>query len=164
MISPYIQSDFLADGEKKYTEAFPEYNWKPGYQTIDGLNRRKNVVILCVESLADSYSRYFSGLRGYMPNIDQLAEQNASFLNYHSTGMETAPATYSMLTGKIFFSELDREKPDFSFEYGEALPKIMNQNGYSTYAVYSSMDFGGLDDIYSELPPLLTHDVTCLSL
>ena len=143
-----IQSDFLADGEKKYTEAFPEYNWKPGYQTIDGLNRRKNVVILCVESLADSYSRYFSGLRGYMPNIDQLAEQNASFLNYHSTGMETAPATYSMLTGKIFFSELDREKPDFSFEYGEALPKIMNQNGYSTYAVYSSMDFGGLDDIY----------------
>lgn len=24
----------------------------------------------------------------------------------------------------------------------------MNQNGYSTYAIYSSMDFGGLDDIY----------------
>lgn len=83
-----------------------------------------------------------------MPNIDRLAEQNASFINYHSTGMETAPATYSLLTGKIFFSKLDREKPDLSFEYGEALPKIMNQNGYSTYAIYSSMDFGGLDDIY----------------
>lgn len=143
-----IQSDFLTDEKTPYTESFPEYSWKPGYQTIDGLDRRKNVVILLVESLADSYSRYFSGLRGCMPNIDRLAEQNASFINYHSTGMETAPATYSLLTGKIFFSKLDREKPDLSFEYGEALPKIMNQNGYSTYAIYSSMDFGGLDDIY----------------
>lgn len=143
-----IQSDYLAESKNRYTEDFPEYNWKPKYQVIDGLNRRKNVVILLVESLADAYSSYFSGLRGYTPNFDRLAEQNASFLNYHSTGMETAPATYSLMTGKIFFAELDRDFPDFAFEYDDALPKVMKAEGYTTSAIYSSEDFGGRVIIY----------------
>ena len=143
-----IQGDSPTGERQHYTRDFPQYGWKPESQTIDGLGRRKNVVILLVESLASAYSHHFSGLKGYMPEIDRLAAENASFINYHSTGMETAPATYSIMTGKVFFSDLDRKSPDLSFEYGEALPKIMNQNGYSTYAIYSSMDFGGLDDIY----------------
>lgn len=97
-----IQKDYLEDRRNFYTENFPEYDWKPTYQTIDGLNRRKNVIILLVESLADAYSKYFSGLIGYTPNIDMLAEQNTAFLNYHSTGVETAPATYSIMTGRSF--------------------------------------------------------------
>ncbi|MDY6275241.1 MAG: sulfatase-like hydrolase/transferase [Succinivibrionaceae bacterium] len=123
-----IQGDSPTGERQHYTRDFPQYGWKPESQTIDGLGRRKNVVILLVESLASAYSHHFSGLKGYMPEIDRLAAENASFINYHSTGMETAPATYSIMTGKVFFSDLDRKSPDLSFEYGEALPKIMNQN------------------------------------
>lgn len=143
-----IQKDYLEDRRNFYTENFPEYDWKPTYQTIDGLNRRKNVIILLVESLADAYSKYFSGLIGYTPNIDMLAEQNTAFLNYHSTGVETAPATYSIMTGKIFFPDLDNDSPDLHFEYDEALPKIMREEGYSTSAIYSAEDFAGLGDVY----------------
>ena len=143
-----IQGDSLAVKKEKYTKDFPLWDWKPEFQTIDGLNRRKNVVILLVESLADAYSKHFSGLKGYMPNIDRLAAENASFINYHSTGMETAPATYSIMTGKIFFSDLDRGTPDIKFEYGEALPHNMKSAGYVTSAIYSSADFGGRVDIY----------------
>ena len=142
-----IQREFSRK-EDSYTYNFPEYDWKPEYQIIDGLNRRKNVVILMVESLSVAYSNYFSGLKGYTPNIDMLAEKNASFLNYHSTGMETSPATYSVMTGKIFFSDLDRDSADLHFEYDEALPRVMRSEGYTTSAIYSSEDFGGLDEIY----------------
>ena len=133
-----------------YTEAFPEWDWKPHEEEIEGLGRRKNVVILLVESLADVYSEYFSGLKGCMPEIDRLAEENASFLNYHSTGMETTPATYSVLTGKIMFSDLDRDEPDPRFEYGDALPRVMAKAGYATSVIYSSENFGGLDDVYKK--------------
>ncbi len=133
-----------------YTEAFPEWDWKPHEEEIEGLGRRKNVVILLVESLADVYSEYFSGLNGCMPEIDRLAEENASFLNYHSTGMETTPATYSVLTGKIMFSDLDRDEPDPRFEYGDALPRVMAKAGYATSVIYSSENFGGLDDVYKK--------------
>ncbi len=143
-----IQADAVPGEKQQYTRDFPEYDWTPEYQVIEGLNRRKNVVILLVESLASAYSNHFSGLKGYMPEIDRLAAENASFINYHSTGMETAPATYSILTGKVFFSDLDRKSPDLSFEYGEALPKTMKAAGYLTSAIYSSDDFGGRVDIY----------------
>ena len=143
-----IQSDSLRSGKLTYTSAFPEYDWKPESEIIEGLNRRKNVVILLVESLADVYSEHFSGLKGYMPEIDRLARENASFLNYHSTGMETAPATYSIMTGKLLFSEIDRKSRDLKFEYGEALPKVMKAAGYRTSAIYSSEDFGGRVAIY----------------
>ena len=143
-----IQSDSLRSGKLTYTSAFPEYDWKPESEIIEGLNRRKNVVILLVESLADVYSEHFSGLKGYMPEIDRLARENASFLNYHSTGMETAPATYSIMTGKLLFSEIDRKSRDLKFEYGEALPNVMKAAGYSTNAIYSSEDFGGRVAIY----------------
>ena len=118
----------------------------PGWKST--VSRRKNVVILLVESLADVYSHHFSGLTGYMPEIDRLAEENASFLNYHSTGMETAPATYSIMTGKLLFSEIDRKTRDLRFEYGEALPNVMKAAGYATAAIYSSEDFGGRVAIY----------------
>ena len=85
-----------------------------------------------------------------MPEIDRLAEENASFLNYHSTGMETTPATYSVLTGKIMFSDLDRDEPDPRFEYGDALPRVMAKAGYATSVIYSSENFGGLDDVYKK--------------
>ena len=143
-----IQSGTLRRGSHTYTSAFPEYDWKPSWMEIDGLGRRKNVVILLVESLADVYSHHFSGLTGYMPEIDRLAEENASFLNYHSTGMETAPATYSIMTGKLLFSEIDRKTRDLRFEYGEALPNVMKAAGYATAAIYSSEDFGGRVAIY----------------
>ena len=143
-----IQGDDIIGEKQLYTKGFPQYDWKPEFQTIEGLNRRKNVVILLVESLAAAYSNHFSGLKGYMPNIDMLAWQNASFINYHSTGMETAPATYSIMTGKIFFSDLDHDSPDLKFEYREALPKTMKSAGYITSAIYSSEDFGGRVDIY----------------
>lgn len=143
-----IQGDAVPGEKKQYTKDFPQYDWKPESQVIDGLNRRKNEVILLVESLASAYSHHFSGLKGYMPEIDRIAAENASFINYHSTGMETAPATYSIMTGKIFFSELDRGSPDIKFEYGEALPQNMKSAGYVTSAIYSSADFGGRVDIY----------------
>lgn len=139
----------LAKPEIHYTRNFPEYDWKPDYQVIDGLNRRKNVVILLVESLINSYSHHFSGLEGHMPEIDRLAEQNASFLNYHSTGLETMPATYSILTGKLYFPDLDTDSRNMHFEYDDALPNVMKADGYDTYAIFSSGDVMGLDEVYS---------------
>lgn len=145
-----IQGDTSQESKAVYTSYFPEYSWKPEYQVIDGLNRRKNVVIVLVESLINAYSHHFSGLKGYMPNMDTLASENVSFINYHATGVETVPATYSILTGKLFFTELDRDSRNHHFEFDEALPNLMKAEGYSTYAISSSVDFGGLDEIYRD--------------
>ena len=143
-----IQGNAIRQEGSGYTKAFPQYGWKPAFEDIRGLGRRKNVVLLLVESLADVYSEHFSGLKGYTPEIDAVARRGASFLNYHSTGMETAPATYSIMTGKIFFGTLDRSSRDPDFEYGDALPKVMRSAGYATSAIYSSEDFGGRVGIY----------------
>ena len=140
-----IQIGYLQNADDVYTDAFPLYDWKPDYKVIDGLARRKNVVILSVESLANSYSKYFSGLRGYTPYVDRLADENVSFVNYHSSGLSTVPAVYSMMTGKVLFS---MKPSDLLFEYGEALPKIMRSEGYSTSVIYSAEDFAGLGDVY----------------
>ena len=143
-----IQGNAIRQEGSGYTKAFPQYGWKPAFEDIRGLGRRKNVVLLLVESLADVYSEHFSGLKGYTPEIDAVARRGASFLNYHSTGMETAPATYSIMTGKIFFGTLDRSSRDPDFEYGDALPRVMRSAGYRTSAIYSSEDFGGRVGIY----------------
>ena len=145
-----IQGSSLRKESAHYTKAFPQYGWKPAFEDIEGLGRRKNVVLLLVESLADVYSEHFSGLKGYTPEIDAIAKRGASFLNYHSTGMETAPATYSIMTGRIFFQTLDRSSRDLGFEYGEALPRVMRSAGYRTSAIYSSEDFGGRVGIYKK--------------
>ena len=145
-----IQGRTLGRERFYYTRAFPEFGWKPEVQEIEGLGRRKNVVILLVESLANFSSEYFSGLKGSTPELDRLARENASFLNYHSTGMETVPSTYSIMTGKVMFSDLDRDEHDPEFEYGDSLTKVMKADGYSTSVIYSSEDFGGLDDVYKK--------------
>ena len=140
-----IQRDYIHDIRHVYTKSFPLYDWKPDYEITNGLGRRKNVVILAVESLAVPYSEFFSGLTGYTPELDRLAEQNVSFTNFHSTGISTVPAIYSILTGKVYF---DISPANLSFEYGDALPKIMRAEGYSTSAIYSAEDFAGLGDVY----------------
>ena len=140
-----IQRDYIQDIRNVYTKSFPLYDWKPDFKTEDGLGMRKNVVILTVESLAVPYSEFFSGLAGYTPELDSLARENVSFLNYHSSGITTVPAIYSILTGKVYF---DISPANIDFEYGEALPKIMREEGYSTSAIYSAEDFAGLGDVY----------------
>lgn len=84
-----IQKDYIEDTGDVYSEAFPQYGWRPDVATAEGLGRRKNVVILTVKSLAVPYSEYFSGLAGYTPELDRLAAENVPFLNYHSAGVAT---------------------------------------------------------------------------
>src|SRR5258707_1198725 len=59
------------------------------YVENPGSERRKNVVILLVESLSGDYIGALGDQRGLTPNLDGLAKESLLFTNFYATGTRT---------------------------------------------------------------------------
>ena len=108
----------------------------------------KNAIVLVVESLSSYRSNLF-GECGFndTPLLDDIARNNIAFKNHYSNGYSTNTGVFSIISGKPFLHS-NRKIYDTQF-FGNALPKVFKQNGYSTYLFYSATDIAGISKIYN---------------
>ena len=111
------------------------------YQCQQGLNTKKNIIIVLVESLSAYMSHYFSNgqVNNWTPQLDKLAQKHTAHKHYHATNYETVQSLFSILTGFPtfhYFSPRNLYKdPKF---YQRPLPTIFHQAGYHTAFITSA--------------------------
>jgi glucan phosphoethanolaminetransferase (alkaline phosphatase superfamily) len=104
----------------------------------------KNIIILMVESLATYQSKYFSDIKDFTPNLDAIAKNNISFLNFYSNGFMTEDAEISILTGlfPIYAPKIFSDGGGVSFNgfynINDSLPNILNRYNYNTEFITSA--------------------------
>ncbi|XOB62612.1 LTA synthase family protein [Campylobacterota bacterium DY0563] len=135
----------INDQTKEYTKEFikniqdPENliykNSSPSYP---------NIIVLMVESLASYQSQYFSGIKNWTPNLDKIAKDNISFLNFFANGFVTEDAEVSINTGEfpLYAPKAYTNGGGVSFtgfyNMEESLPNILKRFNYHTEFITSS--------------------------
>lgn len=139
---PVAHSDseaFLADARRHRPPVVPE----------TGMNRRWDVVLLIVESLSSSQSRFFSGIDDFTPKLDALARQGENFPNFVANGFATHLGLVALLAGRIPLPPPGRDT-GASFEGflgGQPFPATLQRNGYHTeYLTASDLGFVRMGD------------------
>ncbi|MGN1394669.1 MAG: LTA synthase family protein [Succinivibrionaceae bacterium] len=148
----------FGDFDKHYSE---DYIYRKNLNiemfTGTGLNQRKNVIVLIVESLGCNYTYICGKGPSYMPNIEQIMANNQFFNNYYSIFPSTSLATLAIIKsvpviqnawiqsyketkeGKVFTNSLKSKN-----EYSNSLIKMndlvqaFRSNGYKTRYISSS--------------------------
>lgn len=117
----------------------------PGVREFPGLNSRKNIILIDLESFSSYQSLFFGGFYNNMPNLDSLARSNVSFTNYYSNGYASDVANFAVLTGIPYINGW-RSVTDPAF-FDRALPRILRDNGYHTSVMYSSRNVFHADEL-----------------
>lgn len=128
------------------------------YNCVNGLNTRKNVIIILIESLSSYKSQLFSGLDNKTPHIDSLGKDNSLIKEYYGNGFNSQFGLYSLLTGinYVTSNNIYGQKA-----YQDSIPSYFRTNGYKT-VLYSGGDiiFGnthiiakksGIDKLYDSV-------------
>ena len=116
-----------------------------------GAARRKDIVVIVVESLSAYHSRLISGLTDSTPRLDALAQaQGTAFANFFANGFHTDGGLISVFAGRVplpaihryksldAFAGFDRAADDF---YGR-----LRELGYhSAFLTTASLSFLGMD-------------------
>jgi len=124
---------------KSYSRAFLDsHNYIVQNNCKEGRGERKDIIMLMVESLSPYQSKYFSGIKDWMPNIDNIASNNLAFKNFYANGFTTEDGEISLLLGMLPIH------PPSSFTIGggisfngyfdveNSLPNVLNKLNYNT--------------------------------
>lgn len=84
------------------------------YQTYEGLNQRKNVILILVESLACDVTFLCGSSYNYSPYIKQLATENIWFPNYYTNNFHTNGAIFTITTGLPLINSSHGEETFFN--------------------------------------------------
>lgn len=124
-----------------------------------GSKRRVNIVLVVVESLSAYQSRYFSGIKDWTPQLDEIAQHETALTNFYANGWTTIGGLVSMLTGTFplvpehtAFNEWGSPRlPDFAGST-PSLPLVLTQQGYRTEFIGAGdLDFTGKDTWLKEI-------------
>ena len=131
----------FTDGD--YKRAYHDY--KPytieqlEYKSYTGLNLKKNVIVVLVESLACDMTYLCGHEHDYSPYMKQLARENIYFPNYYSNAFHTNGAIFAITTGVPYLFRTGTEDRDMAFDpkfYQYDLINKFHDQGYIT-AYYS---------------------------
>ena len=92
---------FTSTESQSYSNDYPYKNYSNFIDTYQGLNSRKNIIIVVVESLSSYMSKHFYPVHGlgYTPFLDSLAENTIEFRNYSCTAFNSSENMYSLISG-----------------------------------------------------------------
>ena len=105
---------------------------------IDSIDRKKNVVIIIMESLSKEYIGFYNNGKGYTPFLDSLMKRSVVFDNAYANGkrsIEALPAIFSGLPNLM--NEAFNTTP-YAGNRLSSLAEILNNEGY-----YTSFFHGG---------------------
>lgn len=114
-------------------------NFKFEYKCVDGLNTRKNMIVLIVESLSSYNSQLFSGIENKTPNIDNIAKDNIYAVNYYCNSYNSYQNRYNILTGSPLITRAKNYNINTNIFYSNSIVKDFQAKGYNVY-YYSSAD------------------------
>jgi len=102
---------------------------------VFGLEARPDIIVLIVESLSSSHSRYFSGINDYTPNLDEIAQKNLSLINFYANGPATEQGLIALLLGEVPLPTVETGGSDVFREFyrKKSIAAIMNRAGYATH-------------------------------
>ena len=108
-----------------------------GYEKYKGLNQRKNVILILVESLACDMTFLCGHQNNYSPYTQQLAKDNVWFPNYYSNNFHTNGAIFTITTGLPLVNGPHGEDSFFNKDlYTNDLVNRFRNEGY-TVAYYT---------------------------
>ena len=109
-----------------------------------GINSRRNVILVLLESLSSHQSKYVSGLQDWTPHIDSIARKNTVWSNFYANGENTAYGYVATLTGHDPLTAVNARKYNRWLSVADALPFRLKQYGYKS-AFLTSGDNGFLN-------------------
>lgn len=133
---------------KEYSQDYKYRQYSPNILTVPGINLRKNIIIIMVESLSSDYSKLLNGHYDSIPNLDKIAKDNIYFPNYYSEGYNTDTGNFALLNSIPFIhsnSTYYKEK----YFYNN-LAAVFKKNGYITNVFYSADPIGELNKIWNK--------------
>ena len=108
---------FTSTESQSYSNDYPYKDYSNSIDTYQGLNSRKNIIIVVVESLSSYMSKHFYPVHGlgYTPFLDSLAENTIEFRNYSCTAFNSSENMYSLISGYPYIhNNVTDEKPSNS--------------------------------------------------
>ena len=126
-----------------------------------GAEKKKNLIIIQVESLENVVINRTIGDQEITPNLNQLAKDGLYFNNYYTQigPGNTADAEFSTMDSLYPLPDdvvfIDYAKNNFS-----ALPQLLVKNGYQTYSLHGDVPtFWNRSNIYPELGYQKAYDL-----
>lgn len=126
-------------------------NYDTTLKTInsDGIEIKKNVVLITVESLSEEFLKHYGNPNNITPFLDQLAEESLFFTNLYATGNRTVrglEAVTLSLPPTPGESVVKRKDNKDKFSIGS----IFNSKGYTTKYLYGGdAYFDNMQDFFS---------------
>ena len=118
-----------------------------------GAAKGKNLIIIQVESLENAVINKKIGGQEITPNLNRLASNGLYFSNYYTQvgPGNTADAEFSTMN-TLYPLPDDVVFIDYAKNKYEALPKILNENGYNIYSLHGDvLTFWNRSNIYPNL-------------
>lgn len=101
---------------------------------------KQNIILINADDLGYGDLGCYGATRVYTPNIDHLASQGCSFMDFHSCSAVCSPSRYGLMTGR-YPSRADLYYPIFARApcvldtSCMTIAKVMKQAGYSTAVI-----------------------------
>ena len=103
------------------------------YKEHEGLNLKKNVIVVLVESLGCNNTYLCGHDKNYSPYTMELAQNNIWFPNYYSNAFHTNGAIFAITTGYTMVASKNSENTPYNRElYQYDLINEFKKNGYKT--------------------------------
>lgn len=138
-------------------------------QCVAGLDQRRSVVLIIVESLSNYQSQRLSGLNDWLPRFDAMGERGRLYGRFIANGFRSDQGVAATLTGRWPLVPVGvGARPYGPFEgLEDALPNRLRRAGYRTiylsatsakiYGVRSFLDSIGFQDVWSPDDPFLAE-------
>lgn len=121
---------------REYIQRLQSAFEKPALACEQGLNQKRNIVLLVVESLSSYQSALLQGFDNWVPGIDSIAAENAYFTNFVANNFNTNPGLANMFTGNYFIlpTEAAKYKSALATAWGneQTVPTRLGEAGYKT--------------------------------
>ncbi len=103
------------------------------YKNNTGLNQKKNIIVILVESLGCNVTDLCGTDKNYSPYTKKLAQDNIWFPNYYSNAYHTNGAIFAITTGyTLIASDFSDRTPYNEKLYQYDLINKFKENGYKT--------------------------------
>lgn len=133
---------FSEGNNKRNYENYKRYSLQDlEYEEFKGLNQKKDVIVLLVESLSCEVTFLCGNKEDLLPNLSQIAKDNVFFPFYYSNNVNTNGAIFTITTGypHIVGSRSKESYVSMSY-YQKDMINAFHKYGYRT-AYYSPAKF-----------------------
>ena len=141
-------------------------NFKFENKCIDGINSRKNIIVLIMESVSSYKSKLFGGIENKMEILDNIAKNNIYASEYYSNSYNSIKSKFNILTGSPLITKVNNQKYIKTMLEKSIVHDFIN-NGYNI-EYYSSTDtifddtrqmvtLSGISNIYDANSDIFSH-------